>query len=128
MAAIEQGADKDGIVWPPPLTPFHCVIVPLTMSDSTGVETSEEIYSALDGEFDILLDDRDERAGSKFKDSDLIGVPLRVTVGERSLKKGLVELRERKSGKVSEFPVENSAVRIGEEIRKFFAYSGKDFT
>lgn len=128
VAAIEQGADKDGIVWPPPLAPFHCVIVPLNMSDSRVVETSEEIYSALDEEFDILLDDRDERAGSKFKDSDLIGVPLRVTVGERSLKKGRVELRERKSGKVSEFPVEDSAERIGEKIEKFFASSGKDST
>ena len=126
VAAIEQGADKDGIVWPPPLAPFNCVIVPLNMSDPKVVEISERLYSELDEEFDVLLDDRDERAGSKFKDSDLIGVPLRVTVGERSLKKGLVELRERKSGKVSEFPIEDSAKMIGKEMREFFACSDKE--
>ncbi|MFQ5906703.1 MAG: proline--tRNA ligase, partial [bacterium] len=119
VAAVEQNADQDGIVWPPPIAPFHCVIVPLNVSDSRLIETAEKLYSLLSEEFDVLLDDRDMRAG--IKDSDLIGIPLRVTVGERSLEKGLIELRERKSGKVFKFSVEDAVEKIGEKVMDVFA-------
>jgi len=119
VAAIEQNADEDGIVWPPPLAPFDAVIVPLNMSDPGIVETSERLYEGLGESFEILLDDRDERAGSKFKDSDLIGIPLRITVGERGLKRGVVELRERRTGEVNEFKVDSSVEEIKKAIEGF---------
>lgn len=120
VAAVEQNADNDGIVWPAPLAPFHAVVVPLNMSDRSVVAASESLYAELSKNYEILLDDRDERAGSKFKDSDLIGVPLRITVGERGLKKGLVELRERKTGSVREFGVDRAAQEISDAIGEFF--------
>jgi len=120
VGAVEQNADQDGIIWPPPIAPFHCVIVPLNMSDSRLVEISEKLYSMLVKGFDVLLDDRDERAGSKFKDSDLVGIPLRVTVGERSLEKGLIELRERKTGRIFEFRVEDAAEKIDQKVKDVF--------
>jgi prolyl-tRNA synthetase len=120
VAAIEQNADKDGIVWPAPLAPFHAVIVPLNMSDEKIVRRSEAFYLELSRDFDVLLDDRDERAGSKFKDSDLIGVPIRVTIGERGLKKGVVELRVRGTGEVRECKLEGAVVELRKEIAEFF--------
>ncbi|MEK7773394.1 MAG: His/Gly/Thr/Pro-type tRNA ligase C-terminal domain-containing protein, partial [Deltaproteobacteria bacterium] len=100
-AAIEQNHDAGGIIWPPPIAPFDCEIVPVNVNDAETMRVSTEIYDALRKDFDVLLDDRDERAGVKFKDADLIGIPLRITVGERNLKQGLVELKERKGAGVS---------------------------
>ena len=120
VAAIEQNADHDGIVWPPPLAPFHAVIVPLNMSDARIAETAEILYEGLGAGLEILYDDRDERAGAKFKDSDLIGVPLRVTVGGRGLERGVVELRDRKTGEVEEYAVDTAVEEIRKAIGRFF--------
>ncbi len=97
-AAVEQNHDDAGIVWPAPLAPFDCIIVPVNMKDEDLVKASEELYSELvKNGLEVLLDDRGERAGVKFKDADLIGVPIRVTVGSRALKQGSVEIKQRSS-------------------------------
>ncbi len=97
-AAIEQLADADGIVWPPAIAPFAVHIVIVNVRDSAQARAAEEIYAecARHG-IDALLDDRDERPGVKFKDADLLGVPLRVTVGNAFIKDGVVEIRERRT-------------------------------
>jgi prolyl-tRNA synthetase len=96
-AAIEQNHDEYGIIFPPSIAPFQVIISAVKPTDPQIRETSERIYGALLGAgIDTLLDDRDERPGIKFKDADLIGIPLRVTVGTKA-KEGMVEVRLRKS-------------------------------
>jgi prolyl-tRNA synthetase len=95
-AAIEQNYDENGIIWPKPIAPFDCEIVPVNVKDAETLKTTEALYTSLGREgIDVLLDDRDERAGVKFKDADLIGIPVRVTVSSRTLKEGSVEVKER---------------------------------
>lgn len=98
-AAIEQNHDENGICWPAPIAPFHVAL--LTMGqDESVVEVAEEIYRSLQkAGLEVLFDDRDERPGVKFKDNDLIGCPLRIAVGARGLKDGVVELKRRVDGK-----------------------------
>jgi prolyl-tRNA synthetase len=95
-AAIEQHHDADGIRWPLPLAPVSVQIVPVNWSDEQSRVTAEGIYTQLlTAGVDTLLDDRDERPGVKFKDADLLGTPLRVTIGAKSLARGMVELKGR---------------------------------
>jgi prolyl-tRNA synthetase len=94
--AVEQRHDPDGIVWPWAIAPFHVHLVPVAVKDPAQMAAAEEIYRDLRAAgFDVLLDDREERAGVKFKDADLLGVPIRVTVGNALAKEGVVELRQR---------------------------------
>jgi prolyl-tRNA synthetase len=100
-AAIEQHNDKDGIAWPISIAPFEVLILPTNVSEAHLRETAEVIYAGLtERGIDVLLDDRDERPGNKFKDADLVGVPIRVTVGEKAAKEGNVEVRMRRSGEI----------------------------
>jgi prolyl-tRNA synthetase len=97
-AAIEQNNDKDGIIWPESIAPFDVEIIPLDMGDKEIHETAETIYNDLSGEgFEVLMDDRDERPGIKFKDADLIGIPYHIIIGKKGLKEGIVELKARKT-------------------------------
>jgi prolyl-tRNA synthetase len=97
-AAVEQNHDKDGIIWPMSIAPFDVEVIPINANDEKTVETAEKIYSGLKEQgLDVLLDDREERAGVKFKDADLIGIPFQVIIGEKNLKEGLVEIKDRKS-------------------------------
>ena len=92
-AAIEQRHDADGIVWPWAIAPFQVHLVPIAGKDSAQPRAAEAIYGELErAGFDVLLDDRDERAGVKFKDADLLGCPIRVTVGQGLVKEGIVEV------------------------------------
>jgi len=97
-AAIEQNHDERGIIWPRPIAPFDVVVAPLGWSKSPAVrETAEALYRDLQAAgLDVILDDRDERPGVMFADWELIGVPLRVNIGDRSLKEGKVELVRRR--------------------------------
>ena len=96
-AAIEQNHDADGIIWPRPLAPFEVLLAALNPNDAAVVAAAESIYAELQGKgIDVLYDDRDERPGVKFKDADLIGIPLRVTVGAKSLADGKVEVSLRR--------------------------------
>ncbi|MDX1582436.1 MAG: His/Gly/Thr/Pro-type tRNA ligase C-terminal domain-containing protein, partial [Thermoanaerobaculia bacterium] len=95
-AAVEQGHDDDGIIWPVSIAPFEVLVTPIGRDDEVH-ETAEKIYSELrEKDIDALLDDRDERPGVKFKDADLLGIPLRITVGKKSLAEGNVEFSTRR--------------------------------
>jgi len=96
-ASIEVHNDKDGIIWPGSISPYEAVILPLNMKNPGLRALAEEVYKkATEAGIDIILDDRDERAGIKFKDSDLIGFPVQVIIGEKNLEKGKIELKKRK--------------------------------
>ena len=122
-AVIEQLHDGNGIVWPWPIAPYHVHIVPVNVNHEETRRVAESIYEALTSAgVETLLDDRDERPGAKFKDADLIGVPLRVTVGEKGLKDGVVELRDRRTGETTRVEIaqapEECRKRVGEALRK----------
>jgi prolyl-tRNA synthetase len=96
-AAIEQRHDADGIVWPWSIAPFHVHVLPVNVKDAAVRQTAEKVYEDVrTAGFDALLDDRDERPGVKFKDADLLGIPIRVTVGALLAKEGRVEVRTRR--------------------------------
>ena len=106
-AAVELYNDDDGICWPVSIAPFQIIITPANVNDQTQRETAEKLYEQLNSEgFDVLLDDREERPGVKFKDADLIGIPYRITVGNK-LKQGRVELFSRRDRQTKEVPVES---------------------
>lgn len=95
MASVEQNSTDEGIVWPSEIAPFKVHIIPVNMGDNQQVEEASKLYNALiDKGVEVLMDDRNERAGSKFKDADLIGLPYRVVVG-KDIKDGLVEFTNR---------------------------------
>ena len=117
-AAIEQNHDENGIVWPMPLAPFQVIITLLNPNDATVLGAGEAIYDQLLVEgLEVLLDDRDERPGSKFKDAELLGIPLRVTVGARGLKEQCFELQDRQTGEKSMLPIDNAAATIAAQVR-----------
>jgi len=97
QAIIEQCNDKDGIIWPVAVAPYVVCLTPLSIAPGSAVmETAEKIYKELtEAGIEVIIDDRDERPGVKFKDADLIGFPIRVGIGEKSLSKGEVELKPR---------------------------------
>jgi prolyl-tRNA synthetase len=101
-AAIEQNHDDDGIIFPLAIAPFHVLILPVNNKDAQVMGAAEDLYRSLSEKgVEVLLDDRDERPGVKFKDADIIGIPLRLTVGEKNLKQGKVEIKARRSGEVT---------------------------
>ncbi|MBI2469166.1 MAG: proline--tRNA ligase, partial [Candidatus Rokubacteria bacterium] len=96
-AAIEQRHDADGIIWPWPIAPCHVHVLPVNVKEAPVRETAERLYRELtEAGYDVLLDDRDERPGVKFKDADLLGLPIRVTVGALLAKEGRVQVRARR--------------------------------
>ena len=99
-AAIERYHDDFGIVWPKEIAPYHVDVVPVNTDDKEQMEIALKIYNELlNVGVEVVLDDRDDRAGVKFKDSELIGFPYRITVG-KTIKEGFVEFKERKTGNV----------------------------
>jgi prolyl-tRNA synthetase len=106
-AAIEQNHDENGIVWPVPLAPYQVIITPVNVNDEKIKKMSVQLYEALQQKgIEVILDDRDERAGVKFKDADLIGIPLRVTVGQKLLIEGVLEVKIRRTGEVKMLAVD----------------------
>jgi prolyl-tRNA synthetase len=100
-AAIEQSYDENGIIFPMPIAPFQVLLLPVNIKSDLLRHKAQELYQALLREgIEVLYDDREETPGVKFKDADLIGIPLRITLGERNLKKGLIEIKKRKTGEV----------------------------
>ncbi len=111
-AAIEQGNDENGMILPIAIAPFEVNVLPVNTGHAESMELARRIYGELiDKGIDTVLDDRDERPGVKFKDCDLIGVPLRVTIGERNLKEGLVEIKLRSEKTSEKIPKENIVER-----------------
>ena len=112
-SAVEQLADPDGIVWPPAIAPFDVHIVLVSLRDPAQVAAADEIYATCaQAGLEPLLDDRDERPGVKFKDADLIGIPVRVTVGNALTKDGVVEIRERRTRRDTRVPKEGVVAAI----------------
>lgn len=117
-AIIEQHNDDDGIVWPASVAPFDVQILAVNMRSDDIRAAADALYEELTSlGLDVLYDDRNESPGTKFKDADLVGVPLRVTVGDRGLKKGVVETRVRRTGEQSEIPLRNAGAAIEEAVR-----------
>ncbi|MBQ3060545.1 MAG: proline--tRNA ligase [Desulfovibrio sp.] len=106
-SAIEQNHDDNGIVFPPPLAPFDCILLNLDPRDAAVTARAEEIYAMLrERGVDVLLDDREERPGVKFKDADLLGIPMQLVVGGKGLARGVVECKDRRTGQKGELPLE----------------------
>ena len=114
-AIIEQSNDADGIIWPVAVAPYEVVIVPANTKDQVVMDAANEVYTQLrQAKIDVVLDDRNERAGVKFKDADLIGYPLRITIGAKTLEAGNIEARVRKTGDVVNIAVGSDyAAEIG---------------
>ena len=112
-AAIEQNHDENGIIFPIPIAPFHCSVVALNTKDKGVMAEAEEIYFKLEKMgLEVLFDDRDERPGVKFKDNDLIGIPLRIVVGSKGLAEGKVEIKIRNTGEVLLMPIEDAIQHV----------------
>ena len=117
-AAIEQYHDENGIIWPRSIAPFEAVIVPINAKDEALMSTSETIYTALqEAGVDVLLDDRKDRAGVKFKDADLIGYPLRITVSKNTLENNEVEIQIRKTGEALSCAIDSVATKVTELLQ-----------
>jgi prolyl-tRNA synthetase len=111
-AAIEQRHDEDGIIWPKSLTPFHVVVTITNMKQDELRAAGEKLYDDLQrAGLEVLLDDRDERAGVKFKDADLIGIPYRITIGKKT-SDGLVELFNRAEKKSEDVKINDVVRRV----------------
>ncbi|MFT5727982.1 MAG: prolyl-tRNA synthetase [Desulforhopalus sp.] len=116
-AAIEQNHDADGIVFPVPIAPFAVVILNLGINDTVINDAAEKLYADFQAAgIEVLIDDRDERPGFKFKDADLIGIPYRITVGKGFAKNGLVEVKYRKDGTVEEMAPELALTMLQDKI------------
>lgn len=112
-AVIEQSHDDDGIIWPMTVAPYQVVVIPVNDREPELVAAAEKIYAELQARgIEVVLDDRGERAGVKFKDADLIGYPLRVTVGAKALARGNVEVKFRATGEMEEWPVDEAADKL----------------
>ena len=117
QAAVEQSYDKDGIIWPVAIAPYHAIICVPNITDALQMEVAERLYTELNQMgVETILDDRDERAGVKFKDADLIGIPYRIVTG-RSLRDGKVEVVQRATKQSQDIAVESVGARIKEWIR-----------
>ncbi len=112
-AAIEQNHDENGIIWSMPLAPFQVILLPINYKDKAIQEAADTLYNELlEKGIEVLLDDRDERPGVKFKDADLIGIPLRVTIGAKGLQKGSVEVRRRSVGETTDVALAETVAQI----------------
>ena len=118
-AAIEQNNDENGIIWPISIAPYHVVIIPTNWNKEEVKETAEKIYKGfIENGIETVIDDRDLRAGFKFKDADLIGYSYQVVVGERGLKNGVVEIKARSEKEKSQIPIEKTVNFLTEKINK----------
>jgi len=116
-AAIEQNHDKDGIIWPQSIAPFDVEIIPLSIEEEI-TKITETIYKGLqNSNIEVLVDNRDERPGVKFKDADLIGIPWQIIIGKKTLKEGIVELRSRKT-KETEYLTPSNVIEKMKELQK----------
>jgi prolyl-tRNA synthetase len=116
-AAIEQSYDQNGIIFPMPIAPFQVLILPVNINIGLLKETAEQLYQTFsENGIEVLYDDREETPGVKFKDADLIGIPLRITLGEKNLKKGLVEIKKRRTEEIFLVKKEDVLSKIKEMI------------
>jgi prolyl-tRNA synthetase len=116
-AAIEQNHDEKGIVWPMAIAPFQVHLVAMNMKSDALKGAAEALYAQLTGlGLEVLYDDRPERPGVKFKDAELIGIPLLLVLGERGLERGVVELKLRNDGETEELPLAEAAGTVSRRV------------
>ncbi|NMC26971.1 MAG: proline--tRNA ligase [Syntrophomonadaceae bacterium] len=116
-AAVEQNNDSDGIIWPLPIAPYQIIIIPVNAKKADQMQAAEDIYRQLSSEgWEVILDDRDERAGVKFKDADLIGIPSKITIGPKALQENQVEVKKRWEGGSRFIPIEGISAKVREII------------
>ena len=119
-AIIEVHHDAKGIVWPAAVAPFEAVVVVAQQDDPAVAETGEQVYRWLqDAGVDVIIDDRQVRAGVKFSDAELVGIPFRVTIGKRGLADSIAELTDRATGETVKVPLDE----IAEHVRKTVAHA-----
>jgi len=117
-AAIEQNHDEAGIIWPLPLAPFQVYVLPVNVNDAAVKEAGERVYRELTAAgVEVIYDDRDERAGVKFKDADLLGIPLRITIGAKNLKNGQVEFKPRTETQATLVALNEAGAKAREFLR-----------
>lgn len=123
-AAIEQNYDDNGIIWPIEIAPYHVLVVAVNTKDEASAAKAEEIYMQLKKVgLETVIDDRNERPGVKFKDADLIGYPLRVVVGPKTLTEGKLEVKIRKTGEIRYLPLDGDYVQDIKNIIAELAFS-----
>lgn len=114
-AAIEQNYDQNGIIWPASIAPFHVVVIPVSIKDEQQAGMAERVYrKLLDAGIEAIMDDRNERPGVKFKDADLVGYPVRITVGSKAVSSGELEVRLRRDGGTMTVPEEDMVKRVSQ--------------
>ena len=109
---VEQSHDENGIIWPASVAPYDAHVVALSGAEDIGLQAADVLSAA---GLDVLLDDRERRPGEKFADADLIGIPIRVTAGKKSLEDGAVDVRDRRTGEERRVNV----AELGKEVRKW---------
>ena len=118
-AAVERHHDEWGIKWPVAIAPYHVDIVPVNIQDELQMKVANELYEKLaKAKVEVVLDDRDERAGVKFKDADLIGFPYRITVG-KTINEGLVEFKIRETGEMVTLKPEEAVEKLLELLTPY---------
>ncbi len=122
---IEQNRDENGIIWPISIAPFHVIIIPVNTEDEEIMKAATGLYNKLCKNYEVLIDDRNERPGVKFKDADLIGIPIRVTIGKKFKEDGTLEIKERHSTEKEFVPRDSVEKRIEEiyeiQTARFFS-------
>lgn len=117
QAIIEQSCDKDGIIWPDSVAPYNAIVIPISAANEAQMALANEIYQKLiDAGIETLIDDRDERAGVKFKDADLIGIPHRITIGRRAAE-GVVEYKPRRESQATDMTTDEAIATIIETVK-----------
>lgn len=112
-AAVEQNSDENGIIWPIPIAPYHVIVVPVNSNNEEQIQAANSIYKILEQEgLEVIIDDRDERAGVKFKDADLIGIPVRITIGPKALQENKVEVKKRWEKEVELVEIDKARERV----------------
>ena len=115
-AVVEQHHDDNGIIWPMSVAPYHVIVTLVNTKDQEQVKVAEDIYTKLEkAGIEVLLDDRDERAGVKFKDADLLGIPVRITVGKK-VSEGMVEYKLRRDTDKIDLTVEDAVERAVQTV------------
>lgn len=118
---IEEHHDENGIIWPMSVAPYQVILVPLAVQDAEQMQAAEKLYNELSGHFDVLMDDRDERPGVKFKDADLLGIPVRVTIGKSYQQEKKLEIKERDKADKELVDVDDAFRRVSEMIHEKMA-------
>jgi len=109
----ETSFDENGLIFPLSIAPYEVLVIPLNVTEPETMNLAESIYNELGaGGVDVLLDDRDARAGFKFKDADLIGIPLRIVIGGKGLKEGLVEVKWRNAAAPVKVPIADAVATV----------------